>query len=294
MLTRQNRFALRWAFVTAALLCFFVLLGFTGAAQARITPRSAFSDLNTMRGEAGLPRISSLRSRWNRGCQLHNRYMRRTGSFGHAELPTSKYYTKLGALAAARSVISQPSSLPSRAFGDTIYHRMAVLQPRLRSIGFSGADGYTCLQVIGGVSNKSSARSGRAVVSPWPANGATGLDPSFNDSEWPDPLNDAPGATQLGTPITFSVNGPWKRWQAAASHVTSASLVSELGKVVPVAASDAGSANAVYLQGGIAILPRQFLPENTWFTATVTGSVSSGGRSWPFSVSTRFRTGVDR
>jgi hypothetical protein len=143
------------------------------------------------------------------------------------------------------------------------------------------------------VSNARSARTSQLTLYPWPSDGATGLDPTFDANEFPDPLADAPGADQLGTPITVNVNGPWKYWQLARSNVTSASMVSDDGKSIPVSVSDMSAANAAYLQGGFALLPRQGLAENTGYTYSASGYVNYNGKSWHFQTSAHFETGVD-
>lgn len=275
-----------------ALVCAFALM-LPDFAEARYSPRSALNDLNAMRISSGIPRVRAVSSKLNKGCRLHNLYMRRTGNFGHSQSRSSRYYTRLGAQAAARSVIAEPGRLPTSAFGETIYHRLALLQPRLKRTGYSSNYGFTCLQVLSSVSNAASARTAGVTTYPWPANGMSGLDPRFSKNEWPDPLNDAPGATQLGTPITFAINGPWKHWNLADSSVTSASLTTELGQAIAVSVSDADAPNGRYLQGGFAILPRRVLPANTWHTATASGYINYEGASYPFTASTRFRTGSD-
>lgn len=272
--------------------CAFALVLPIPAAEG-YSPRSALNDLNAMRVASGVPRVRATSSKLNKGCRLHNLYMRRTGSFGHYQSRASRYYTRLGARAAARSVIAQPGALPTRAFGGTIYHRLALLQPRLKRTGYSSNYGFTCLQVLSSVSNAASARTAEVTTYPWPASGMVGLDPRFSKNEWPDPLNDAPGATQLGTPITFAVNGPWQFWNLSESVVTSATLTSESGQSIAVSVSDANSPNGRYLQGGFALLPRRVLPAETWHTATASGYINYEGASYPFTTSTRFRTGSD-
>jgi hypothetical protein len=246
-----------------------------------------------MRAAAGVPTVRGFRKSWNKGCRMHNRYMSATGDFGHYERRSSSFYSRAGALAAQASVIAQPTALPSSAWGDTVYHRLALLQPRLRSSGYSGRYGFSCLQVLSGVSSGRRARSSRLALFPWPRNGAVGIDPTFDGAEFPDPLADAPGASDLGTPITVNVNGPWKQWRAARTNVTSASLVSDLGAPVALSVSDMSAANAAYLQGGFALLPRTFLAANTGYTFSARGTVNYRGRSWPFAISSRFATGVD-
>lgn len=289
---RKSKFATLAGAAAAAFACA-IALAAPQLAEARYSPRSALNDLNTMRIGSGMPSVRAVSSKLNKGCKLHNLYMRRTGTFGHSQSRSSPYYTRLGARAAARSVIAEPGSLPTRAFGDTIYHRLALLQPRMKRTGFSSNYGFTCLQVLSSVSNAPSARTADVATYAWPPNGMQGLDPRFTKNEWPDPLNDAPGATQLGTPITFSINGPWKHWNIAKSRVSAASLITELGQQIPISWSDANSANSLYLQGGFALLPRRALPAQTWHTATATGRVEYQGRAYPFTATTRFRTGSD-
>lgn len=293
-LRSSRQLTLPWLTVTMTTTCLVLAtLALVPNADARYSPRTALKDLNAMRGNAGIPRVGALSPKWSRGCKLHNRYMSRTGDFSHSQSRSSRYYSRLGAQAAARSVIAQPGRLPSVAFGGTIYHRLALMQPRLKRTGFSSNYGYTCLQVLGGISNAASARSSVTTTYAWPAPGSQGHDPVFRKNEWPDPLNDAPGASQLGTPITFSVNGPWRYWQVAKSRVATASLVSELGQSIAVSVSDVNSPNGIYLQGGFALLPRRGLAANTWFTATANGVVEHEGYEYPFTATTRFRTGVD-
>ena len=201
------------AIFASAFACAAVGLVFALPAAAKYSPHRALGDLNQMRSATGMSPVNKISPRWNRGCRLHNRYMRRTGRFGHAESPRSRFYTRLGAAAAKRSVIAAPAKLPSAAFGDTVYHRMAMLNPRLRSIGFASHYGFTCMQVIAGVTNRGSTRARAVSAYPWPAHNSQGADPGFNDVEFPDPRADAPGATQLGTPLTVNFNGPWAHWQ---------------------------------------------------------------------------------
>lgn len=270
-----------------------IALTITGAAQAVVSPRGAQLDLNAMRTASGLPAVRKFKAGWNRGCRLHNRYMRATGEFGHSERRSSPYYSRAGARAANASVIVQPSMLPSAAWGDTVYHRLAMLQPRLRSAGFDGSSGFACMQVLTGVSNARAARARGPRLYPWPVNGSSGHAPVFAGYEFPDPLADAPGASRLGTPITVSVNGPWTYWQLVRSRVTAASLRSDSGASVPVSASDMNSPNGVFLQGGFALLPRQALAPFTWYTFSVSGRLHYRGSGWSFSIASRFQTGAD-
>ncbi|MFY9264455.1 MAG: CAP domain-containing protein [Solirubrobacterales bacterium] len=291
------QFAPRRRYVLATLLAgAFALLPamlMPPAAGAAISPRRALADLNAMRARSGIPPVRRFSRKLNRGCRQHNRYMGSTGEFGHFQRRTSVYYTRAGARAAAASVISQPGALPSAAWGDTLYHRLALLQPRLRASGYNASNGYACLQVLRGISRSKRARARQPALYAWPPTGSTGHGPVFDANEFPDPLADAPGAAQLGTPITFSPNGPWKDWQRVRSSVAAANVVSDAGVAVPVSVSDMSSAHAAYLQGGFALLPRNRLDNDTWYTATATGTLKYNGRSWRFTSATRFQTGTD-
>lgn len=284
-----RRFYLRLAF--AAVLAPALVSASPDVSTASISPAQARLDLNNLRMQTGMAPLRRFRAKLNRGCRMHNRYMSATGEFGHVERRSSHFYTFRGARAARRSVIAMPQALPSSAWGDSVYHRMAMLHPRLRTSGYAASRGFTCMQVLSGISRSRTARMPQPAFFSWPPNGSQGHFPEFGGGETPDPLDDAPGASDLGTPITFTVNGPWKYWTMVRSNVTEFSLVSELGAPVPVSAADMSSANAAYLQGGFALLPRQPLAAQTWYTAAASGTLNYRGRSWSFSVSTRFKTG---
>lgn len=145
MRVKNKRFKFARRLILPAVAVTAIVLTIAGAAQAGVGPRNAQRDLNAMRVTSGLPAVHKFKGRWNRGCRLHNRYMRATGEFGHSERRTSPYYSRAGARAAGASVLAQPSLLPSAAWGDTVYHRLAILQPRLRRAGFAGSSGFACM-----------------------------------------------------------------------------------------------------------------------------------------------------
>ena len=246
-----------------------------------------------MRASAGVPPVRKFRRSWNHGCKMHNRYMQATGDFGHSENRSSRYYSRSGARAGRSSVIAFPSSLPSSAWGNTVYHRLAMLQPRLRRSGYAGSYGYSCLQVLSGLSDAPGARSSQVALYPWPSNGATGVDPTFDANEFPEPVRRRAGRDAVGTPITVNVNGPWKYWSMVRSKVTAATLTSDDGAVIPVSVADTDSADAPYLQGGFGLLPRQGLLSNAGYTFTARGYVDYNGKHWPFELTSHFQTGFD-
>jgi hypothetical protein len=255
------------------------------AAPSGVDRGAALADLNAMRSAAGLRPVVRFERRWNRGCRLHNRYMSATGDFGHGENSGSDFYSRLGSDTAASSVIAEPMAVPSVAWGDTVYHRLALLQPRLRHSGFDASYGFTCMQVIDGVTGP---RKRGLALYPWPPNGATGIPPGFDGGEAPNPLDLTGG--RMGTPLTVAVNGPWRRWYAPRSRVTAATLIPDAGAPPTLVMADDSSAHRDYLQGGFGILPQTALQPATWYTAHVTGVVAAAGRHHGFDLSWRFQT----
>ena len=113
------------------------------------TPAQAFSDLNLWRAQAGEPRVLRFTSAYNAGCALHDHYMNLLGGLTHPKTPGRPGYTAAGADAGPNSVLAEPEGLPLATWVDAVYHRMGVLQPRLRVSGFAATEGYVCLRTGG-------------------------------------------------------------------------------------------------------------------------------------------------
>ena len=257
------------------------------------TPAQAFNDLNVWRAQAGEPRVLRFTSAYDTGCELHDNYMNLLGRLTHPEVAGRPGYTAGGADAGPNSVLAEPEGLPEATWVDAVYHRMGVLQPRLRVSGFAATDGYVCLRVGGpAVDNSAAARTANLTLYPWPPDGATDQPVTFGHAvgETPSPLTDARGASSLGLLLSVDVNGPWSDYRAPQSKVTTASLVSADGVSVPLAISDSSAPNGGYLSGGFALLARPALTPGTRYTAHAVGKVTAEGIAYPFDFTWHFTT----
>lgn len=270
--------------MTAGLALALVAAVSLGGAARAPTPSEAFRELNAWRAAAGIPPVREFRAAWNQGCALHNRYTQHIGRLEHFEQTSDGFYTPAGDDAARNSELVTIEAGPRRAFIDGVYHRLTVLQPRLRASGFSASYGSTCLRTAGPGVIDDETRTPDLTLYPWPPKGARDQPTTWGLAalELPSPLDDAPGARTLGLLLSVSVNGPWATSLDPRSTVTQASLVADGGKPVPLAISDTRSVNGDFLDGGFALLPRAALAPLTWYTAHAEGSVSARGVTYPF------------
>jgi hypothetical protein len=282
--------------------CLALLGGSTGLAHAALTPDQALSELNAWRAQASLPAVTSMYGPYNDACHAHNLYMQQNG-FGHYETQGAPGYTAAGADAGLASDLFYTSggSAGPRIFDGAVYHRVSLLEPRLRTSGWDATGTYGCLRHATGQGAvpvlDNTATSASLAPYPWPANGQTNVPRQFGNNESPDPHLDTGTATNatLGYILSVNWNGPWSDPYWASTDVTSASLTPDGGAAVPVGISDRDAPNHLYIAPGFALIPLAPLAANTAYTATAAGAVhdtSSGGDvALPFTVSWRFTTG---
>jgi hypothetical protein len=285
--------------------CAALLLGSAGLAHAApLTPDQALSELNAWRSQAGLPAVTSMYGPYNDACHAHNLYMQQNG-FGHFETQGKPGYTPEGADAGTASdlfYVSGGQTAGPRIFDGAVYHRVSLLEPRLRTSGWDATGNYGCLRHSTGNGAVAVLDDGATTPGltpyPWPANGQTNVPRQFGNNESPDPHLDAgtAGSATLGYILSVNWNGPWADPYYATTDVTSASLTPDGGAAVPVGISDRDAANGPYIAPGFALIPRAPLAANAAYTVTATGAVhdtSSGGDvALPFTVSWRFTTGT--
>lgn len=288
--------------VIAAVLTLAISAGGAEAARApvKVSVSAALKNLNRWRHQAGEPKVTSMKKVWSHGCALHNRYEKKNAPAGGyyltpTEVEGNPGYTTAGAAAGASSVLSTGELLPKVAWDQGVYHRVALLQPRLRVSGFSASHGYTCMDVNRGVSNAPEARTDLLELYPWPANGAVDVSRAFKGLEAPPPSDDANGDKTLGYLLSVNVNGPWNQAGCPQTNVTSASLATGKGKQVKIAISDQKSPNGAFMRGGFGIFPRAKLAAHTTYTATASGTVDASrcgtGKTYQFNTSWKFKTG---
>jgi hypothetical protein len=277
---------------------FALVLGATGAAAPRaITPDQALADLNAVRAQAGLAPVEALLPKWNEGCRLHNVYESHVGDLTHEESKSSPWWTQAGADAGASSVLAEPEALPWGAWGDSIYHRNDILQPRLRFSGFSASNGFTCMRTIGDDTTSATdpSRSKPSVtVYPWPPANATGVPLEFGGGESPDPYDLAPpGTKQLGYLLSLMVNGPWGD-ASVSMAASSASLTGDDGRTIPLTVDDGNGPNADYFDSSLGLYPDKALASGTTYRAHAAGTISAYDgdttKTYPYDYSWSFTT----
>jgi hypothetical protein len=268
------------------------LLAFAAPAQAGMTPSQALPILNQWRTEAKLPRLTFAAVK-NRGCAHHNHYMKLNGGLQHDEVPGRPGYTTDGDLAGNRSVLAQPEGTP-RIWDGSVYHRMGILNPRIRESGWASSEGFSCMQIF---DLRTGNPSAPVRTYPWPANGMTGVPTRFTDNESPDPHDLVPG--ELGYLLSVNVGGPWFGNFTAQIDVTEASLSTSSGTPVTLTIVDdntsgggpGGADIGPYLNDAFALFPHGALQIRTTYTAHAAGTITNGESTYPFSVTWTFRTG---
>lgn len=248
-----------------------------GAAAAR-TP---LDTLNGWRDEAGVPPLDPMDSQASEGCRLHDLYMQGTDTFGHDEDPSSPLYTPLGAATGEDSLLAEGPD-PLGTWLSVPYHRIALLEPRLRDTGYAVVGDFACLKVLDG--SDDTARTAGLTLYPWPPDHARDVPLSGPPEglEIPDPYAKLGDIARAGYMLTVNFNGPWIYTQMSTVDLSSVSLVPDRGSPVPLTGLD--------LHGGFGLFPHRVLSRARWYTARAAGVVHNHGRDFPFRLRWRFQT----
>jgi hypothetical protein len=171
------------------------------------TPDQAAAELNVLRAELGESSVATAtNSALNTGCRHHDHYEAINGdTLTHVEVIGNMGFTTDGAQAGLDSVLAELSGgvpdaslLPGPIWDAAVFHRAALLQPRLALTGFdssaSGATVFACLWVQNQSAQdpaqvKDDARTTRGLtLYPSPATGAYDVPTRFPaGTEAPDP-----------------------------------------------------------------------------------------------------------
>jgi hypothetical protein len=295
--------------VVAALAAFGALAIAPSAALADPTPDQALAELNQWRAASRLAPVTTLDPVWDTGCHHHNQYEQQNNVLTHYEDPSRPGYTSDGAQAGPDSVLAtgyfaDPS--PRSMWDAAVFHRVALLAPRLRRIGYDAWQYWYCLwdqnvspsEAPRAIDNSPAARTAQLALYPSPANGQDGVPVAFPGTETPDPeTEDGVNGAPLGWLISVSVNGPWPDGGYGGivwTHVSAARLAPEGGgAAVPLAISEHGTTLGTYMREGFGLFPLSPLVPATVYRATVSGTAHDAytGAGWRFtSYVWRFRT----
>ena len=241
---------------------------------------------NTYRARAGVPAVT-LDPSDSGNCQAHANYLyindislSEVGLNAHDEDPTLDGYTTGGDLAGSRSVIYEGVTA-EEAVGNwmnTFYHRLGLMNPNLKSVGFGSTGDYQVMDIISGIYHGDDETSAAVV---FPPAGATGIPGKFK-KEIPHPV---PGDDSLGVPITVEFFGDF----ASRVHIELATLhdltAGEQVICYVQTPSDPLLEDHVY-RNVVALIPIDPLPEGHTFQAHVVGIVNFADWSatWDFST----------
>jgi hypothetical protein len=313
------------------------------ATWANPTPATAVEELNTWRGELGESPVSAATvGAWNAGCNHHDNYEHLNGSLlTHVEVAGHGGYTSDGAEAGSNSVlglaVSAPgptpdaSLLPGPTWDGAVFHRAALLDPRLAQIGYDSttfSEGgvfrtFSCLWLQNQNANPPQALDNSRTTPgltlyPSPGNGAYGVPTAYPGGESPDPTQETgvPTGSTLGWLLNVNVNGPWASGGSGFTvyaHGVSATLVPDgTSNFVPLVVSECGpsgcgggggTSEGAYLRGGFGLFPTQPLTAGTTYRVTLTGGAVTdssthaeyplAGYSWCFSTGASYTVSAD-
>jgi hypothetical protein len=313
------------------------------AALANPTPGTAVEELNTWRGELGEGLVSTTTvGAWNTGCNHHDYYEHQNGNaLTHEDLSGNAGHTTDGAEAAVDSVlglaVSAPSPtpdaslLPGPTWDGAVFHRAALLDPRLAQIGYDSSSfleggvyrTFSCLWLQNQNANppqaldNSRTTPGLALY-PSPGNGAYDVPTAYPGGEAPDPTKETgvPAGSTLGWLLNVEINGPWAGTGSGYSvyaHGVSATLAPDgTSNSVPLVVSECGpsgcgggggTSDGAYFKGGFGLFPTQPLAADTTYRVTLTGGVVTdavahvdyplSGYSWCFSTGSSYTPSAD-
>jgi hypothetical protein len=329
--------------VGAFALALIAVAALAPAAFANPTPGATAEALNTWRAQLGEGLVSTTTvAAWNTGCNHHNAYENLNGNaLTHEDLGGHPGHTSDGAEAAANSVLAEAVSapsptpdaslLPGPTWDGAVFHRAALLDPRLAQIGFDSStflEGgvyrtFNCLWLQNQNANPPQALDNTRTTPgltlyPSPANGAYGVPTVFPGNESPDPAQETgvPAGSTLGWLLNVEINGPWANGGSGFStyaHGVSATLAPDgTSNFLPLVVSQCGpsgcgggggTSEGAYFRGGFGIFPTQPLAANTTYRVVLTaGTVTDNtakvdyplaGYSWCFSTGASYTPSAD-
>jgi hypothetical protein len=264
--------------------------------------------VNACREQAGLKPVK-LSDDLSLGCQVHARYLllnaaviTSQGLNPHEELPTLNGFSQVGRQAAHASVISGYSSKPPEDWPahsvdlwlGSFYHRVPILNPSLKMIGFGYAtDGQAwkvVMDVESGARRPSSAAKGPVVVYPVDEQEKVPRIYAKGTPETPSPIPDDRPTGTVGFPITAQFPPGTKVTGVVATlSATPAKKTAEAGATeVPIwLSSPAFPAVAnVRQRNTVCLIPKAPLAANLTYRVTIAAKVDGKpwNRTWTFTT----------
>ncbi len=267
--------------------------------------------VNHYRTMSGLPAVGVDRT-LSAGSLAHARYLVKNGGsvekaamLGaeiHNEEPGNPWYSAEGLHAAQSGDVEQwwgtsPTARPPMTWAidqwvGSTWHRMAILNPRLREVGYGEyCERGACAAVLDVLSRLGGAGFTRAdAPAPiqFPPDGAT-VHLDALGQEWPNPLASCAGyGLPAGLPITLQLGAMVPARLAAFSlrhdsdsQILEACGIDALSYINPVASDQARGREALTDFGAVTVIPREPLAPGHY---TVEMTVSGHSYTWRFSI----------
>jgi hypothetical protein len=340
---RSGKFGGVRAILGALALMLIGAVAIVPAAWANPTPATAVEELNTWRVELGESPVSTTTvGAWNTGCSHHDNYEHvNEDLLTQVEMAGHGGYTSDGAEAGKNSALGlavaapgptpDAALLPGPTWDGAVFHRAALLDPRLAQIGYDSttfAEGgvfrtFSCLWEQNQNANPPQALDNTRTTPgltlyPSPGNGAYGVPTTYPGGESPDPTQETgvPAGSTLGWLLNVNINGPWANGGSGYvvyAHGVSATLAPDgTSNFVPLAVSECGPSGCgggggtfegSYLRGGFGLFPTQPLAADTTYRVALTaGTVTDSaghaeyplaGYSWCFSTGASYTVSAD-
>jgi uncharacterized protein YkwD len=247
--------------------------------------RAVLAQVNGYRKRAGVAPVV-LDEGLSRGCQAHAEYLVRNaadpsteGVGGHEEDPKLPGHSAAGRKAGLAADIAMDIE-PLRAVPEwmaTLFHRVPILDPDLRRIGFGAAEGERPhWRVV--VDVNSGHGSDRPVR--YPADGQKDVPLAYHPGERPDPIPESKDK-KPGFPVSVAFPRGATVTDAAA-HLTDA----DGNEVAAWVSTPEKTVDRDLQRNSVCLVARQPLRPGTRYTATVTARVDGAAwkRSWSFTT----------
>lgn len=250
--------------------------------------------VNEYRAAAHLPPVDQDPA-WNLHAFRHAEYMARTGVVGHAEDPSSPYYSVEGSQAGAQSNVASSSDVHAtdRAFVEqwmtAPFHQIGILDPRLATVGYGVFRDPSTRPRATAVLNILAGLTGPAAtgVVTFPGDGTSIRLRAFPGGEYPDPRTacEGYGRNVVGAPLLVLLpNGNETVLEATLSRAGQALELCRFDGTTytaPDAAAQSLGRAILAARNGTVLLPRQPLDPG-WYAVTVRTTART--LAWSFMV----------
>ena len=276
----------------------------TAAAQISYDPEqaAAFMELNRLRTAAGLP-AAAMDPSLTSAARAHALYYvthasdsAMAGLGAHTEVPGTAGFTGATPLDRAlhfgfsgQEVAEVMHFVPTaeqavEGWRDSVYHRLALLDPRLTKVGYGYAQAgsiWVNTMDLGGNADASGITA--PVLYPYPGENNVPVD--FDGNEIPNPLRNIPG---LKTPVGYPITVQFGHLPVASISQVKAALYDQDGTAVDIAVLTPDDDS--YLGSAIAVIPAHPLACDHVYTVRVHALLQENATPVPWSAEWTFRT----